>query len=240
MADGHDAHDDRVDLAETFAEVARALLAADSVGETLQRICTLAVVTIDGCRHAGISLVDRERIETRGSSGELPAAVDRIQYETGEGPCLDAIRHHETLHVDDLAQESRWPAFASQVAAETGVRSMIAFRLFAEQDTMGALSLYAEQPHAFDEEAARVGAVFAAHAAVALVGARRSRQKDEAIRTRDVIGQAKGILMARENISEDEAFDLLRRASQRMNVKLRTVADQVAHPDSASPPSSTA
>lgn len=219
-----------LELAEIFAEVARTLLAADSEEATLERICKLAVETIDGCDHAGISLVDGRRIETRGASDHVPTAVDRIQYAADEGPCLDAIRDHETLHVEDLADEERWPSFAHRAADETGVRSMLSFRLFAEEETIGALNLYSKDVGAFDEEADRVGAVFAAHAAVAMVGARRAHQMDEAIRSRDTIGQAKGILMAREGISEDEAFDLLRRASQRMNVKLRTVAEQIAHP----------
>jgi hypothetical protein len=112
--------------------------------------------------------------------------------------------------------------------AETGVHSMVSFRLFLEGDTMGALNYYSRRTRAFDAEAERIGAVLAAHAAVAISGAQAAERSREAVRTRDVIGQAKGILMAREGVGEDEAFDMLRRASQRMNVKLRDVASQVA------------
>lgn len=225
------ADDGELALAETFAEIARTLLAAKTLEATLTSITDAAVRTIEGCDHACISLIDGRRITTPAASDPVAVAVDAIQYEVDDGPCLDAIRAQMVVHAEDLAQDTRWPLFAARAAAETGVHSMLSFRLFAERDTMGALNLYSKRAGAFDPEADRVGAVLAAHAAVAMVGARHSDQKDEAIRTRDVIGQAKGILMARQGITEDEAFDTLRRASQRMNIKLRDVAAQIArHP----------
>ena len=93
---------------------------------------------------------------------------------------------------------------------------------------MGALNLYSKHRNAFDDEALAVGSVFATHAAVALAGAQQDEQMYKALQSRDVIGQAKGILMAQQNVSADEAFDILRRASQRMNIKLREVAERVA------------
>ncbi len=223
-----------IQLAQTFAEVARALLAAGTLEETLRRISTLAVETIDGCDHAGVSYIEGHEVTTRAASDDIPPAVDQIQYQTNEGPCLDAMRDHEVLHVEDLSSDPRWPKFAPRAVEETGVRSMLSFRLFAEQDTMGALNLYSKTVGAFDEEAHAIGSVFATHASVAIAGARMSAQKDEAIRSRDVIGQAKGILMAQKNISEDEAFDILRRASQRMNIKLREVAERITERPGAS------
>lgn len=154
--------------------------------------------------------------------------MDAVQYETDQGPCLDAIREHETFKTDDLAKEDRWPKFSSRAAEETGVASMLSFRLFAEADTMGALNLYSKQRGAFDEEALAVGSVFATHAAVALAGAQHDEQMEKALRGRDVIGQAKGILMAQQHVTADEAFDILRRASQSMNIKLRELAERVA------------
>jgi len=107
------------------------------------------------------------------------------------------------------------------------VESILSFRLFAEEDTMGSLNLYSTKPAAFGDEARELGAVFAAHAAVALSGARKEEQLHEALQSRDVIGQAKGLLMARQNVTSDEAFDMLRKASQRLNVKLTAIATQV-------------
>jgi transcriptional regulator with GAF, ATPase, and Fis domain len=217
-----------VELARVFAEIARTLLAEETLPATLIKICSMAVTTVDGCDHAGITLVQARAVSTEGASDDVPERVDAVQYETGEGPCLDAIRDHEVFQTDDLAEESRWPNFAQRAVDETGVHSMLCFRLFAESDTMGALNLYSKQTSAFADEAREVGAVFAAHAAVAMSSAKEHEQMEAAIQSRDVIGQAKGMLMAREGITEDAAFNLLRRASQRLNMKLRDVAEAVS------------
>jgi len=219
------------DLAETFAEVARSLGAEGSVEGTMDRIVKLAVETIDGCDHAGISLVRGRTVSTPAASDAVPTMVDTIQYEVGEGPCLDAIREHEVFGTDDLRQERRWPNFSARAVDRSGVLSMLCFRLFVEEDTMGALNLHSRTAAAFDADDHTVGAVFAAHAALALSAALKQEQLEDALRSRDVIGQAKGILMAREQVTADEAFDMLRRASQRLNVKLRDVAGRIAAGD---------
>jgi transcriptional regulator with GAF, ATPase, and Fis domain len=218
---------DQRELSQTFADIARALLSEDTVEATLQRIVDLAVETVEGCECAGITFVRGGQWSTPASTSEVPPAVDSIQYETGEGPCLDAIREHEVFQTDDLSQEERWPRFAPRAAAETAVVSMLCFRLFVEEDTLGALNLYAMIPAAFDDDDRAVGSVFAAHAAVALSTAQHDHQMEEALRSRDTIGQAKGILMARQGVTADEAFDMLRRGSQRLNIKLRQLAQQV-------------
>ena len=225
--------------AEVFADMARSLLAQDDVQHTLQKIVDLAVETLDGCDHAGITFLRGKEFSTPAASSDVPPTVDAIQYETGEGPCLDAIREHEVFRSGDLGSENRWPKFASRAQRETGITSVLCFRLFVNGDTLGALNLYSKSTDAFDEEASTVGSVFAAHAAVALSTAIHDEQLEQALDSRDVIGQAKGILMAREGVGPDEAFDMLRRASQRVNVKLRDVAAQVARgaqaPQSAPP-----
>ena len=222
--------------AETFADVARALLAEQDVQRTLQKIVDLAVETIDGCDHAGITFLRGRTGSTPASSNDVPPMVDAIQYETGEGPCLDAIREQEVFRTSNLASESRWPGFSSRAQRETGVRSMLCFRLFVEGDTLGALNLYAKATDAFDHEDRTVGSVFAAHAAIALSSALHDEQMEEALQSRDVIGQAKGMLMAREGVSADQAFDMLRRASQRLNVKLRDLAAGMVSGESPAPP----
>lgn len=223
-----DASPDDPNIAETFAYVARLLLAERGVEQTLAKIAELAVQTIDRCDHAGTSLIEERQITTAGASDGVSAKVDAIQCETDQGPCLDAIRDHEVFQVDCLAEEQeRWPSFAKRAVEETGVCSILAFRLFAEEGTMGALNLYSTRADAFDDEARDFGSVLAAHAAVALSHARREDQLEEAIKSRDVIGQAKGLLMARQGMSSEQAFEALRRASQRLNVKLREVAERV-------------
>ena len=217
-----------MELAEAFADLARLLLNEQSLDATLQRIVDTAVKTVPGCDHAGISLIERRRsISTAAASDEVPHAVDAIQYETSSGPCIDAIREHAAFFVDDLREEPRWPEFSARANEATGVRSVLSLRLFAEEDTMGALNLYSKEPHAFDEDAQAIGAVFAAHAAVAISGGQREANLEKALESRDLIGQAKGILIANRQMTADEAFDALRRASQHLNLKLRDVADRV-------------
>jgi transcriptional regulator with GAF, ATPase, and Fis domain len=223
--------DFEIGLAKEFAELARLLLAEQDLDTTLRKVCVLAVEHIGGCDHAGISLVEgRHKIGTHGATDDVAVQVDQIQYETGQGPCLDAIRDHETLEVSDLSSEDRWPQFAKTAAGRTGVRSIMAFRLFADSDTFGALNLYSKRVNAFDDDhtAAELGSVFASHAAVALVGARTVDNLGSALETRETIAVAIGMLMARQNVGRLEAFDMLKRASQRMNIKLRILAGQVA------------
>lgn len=222
---GHD-----VELAEVFADVARALTAEHDVERTLDRICVLAAKTIDGCEAAGISIASGPRITSLSTSDPLPRILDDIQTETQEGPCVDAIKEHEVFLTGSLSEEARWPEFSTRAHAETGVQSILSLRLFVSEDTMGALNLYSTKADAFDDQDMATGSVFAAHAAVALGHARREAQLEDKAATRDVIGMAKGIIMARQQVSDDEAFAILRRASQRMNVKIRELADRMVHP----------
>lgn len=212
-----------VEVAETFAEVARALVAEDQQG-MLTRIVGLAVVALDACEFAGVSMVEKGRITSPASSNDVPMKLDMIQSETGEGPCIDAIKEREVFQTGDVPGEERWPRFAARAHEETGVRSILSLRLFVEEDTMGALNLYSTAPNAFDETDVALGSVFAAHAAVAMISARRQENLEQKAATRDVIGRAQGILMAREHVTEQQALEMLRRASQRLNVKLRDVA----------------
>ncbi|MBA2360086.1 MAG: GAF and ANTAR domain-containing protein [Actinobacteria bacterium] len=216
-----------VRLAEVFGEVARSLLTERDVEQTLAKIIQLAVETIEPCEHAGIDIIGRRTIRPVVQSDETASDFGRIQVAVDEGPCLDAIREQEVFVTGRLSHERRWPAFSARAHEETGIQSVAAFRLFADEETMGALNLYSTEADAFDEHDIAVGSVFAAHAAVALTSAREREHLEEALQTRDLIGRAKGILMARQTITDDQAFDLLRRASQRLNVKLRDVAGEV-------------
>lgn len=229
--------DEVIALAETFGEVARLLAAREGLEATLQHIVDLAVSTLDSCEHAGISYVVKRHVTSPASSGEVPRALDRIQSEVGEGPCVDAIRAHEVFSTGDLEAEVRWPRFAHRAHAETGVRSVLALRLFVEEDTMGALNLYATARNAFDRDDVAIASVFAAHAAVALGAARREEELEHKAATRELIGRAKGIVMAEGHIDADAAFDVLRRASQRLNVRIVDLAADLerAHEERTGP-----
>lgn len=223
---------DDEDLAEAFADVARQLQAERSPEEVLDRITAIAVRLVEGCDHAGVTIVRRSgAVDTPAASDDVPRRVDAVQYEAGEGPCLEAIEEHDTYLIDDLSTEDRWPRFSRRAYDEFGVRSMLSFRLFLEEDTIGALNLYSRREGAFDEHARAVGAVLAAHAAVAIMTARERERADNlerALESSREIGIAVGILMARGRRTREDAFTALREASQHLNLKLRDVATAVA------------
>ncbi len=228
--------DQELELAEALAEVARTLREERDVEATLDRISELAVKTVDSCEAAGISTVRGTRVESHATTNDLPRVIDQLQSETQEGPCVDAIREHDVFITGSVSNERRWPHFSQRAHETTGVESILSVRLFASEDTMGALNLYSLQRDGFDDYDVAVASVFAAHAAVALANARREEQLESKASSRDVIGMAKGMIMARQNVSEDEAFDMLRRASQRMNLKLRELAARVVDPHGAEDP----
>jgi GAF domain-containing protein len=226
------ADDADVELAKEFGEIARILIAEADPQATLQRIVSLAVETIDGCEHAGISVIEGRAVTSPASSDEVPAIVDMIQSETGEGPCVDAIRERQVFQTGRLSQEKRWPNFTPRAVAESGIESILSLRLFAA-GTMGALNLYSRQPDAFDDRDVAIATVFAAHAAVAWSTSQMIENLKSGMVTRQLIGQAVGLLMVRQDMTESDALDALRRASQRLNVKLRQVAESIVHPRSS-------
>jgi GAF domain-containing protein len=192
--------------------------------DTLQGITRAAVHTVPGARYAGISEVQcRRTIDTRAATDEVVKAIDEVQYATGQGPCVDAIHEQETVRLPDMATEGRWPDFIEQTAG-LGVRGMLSFQLYVVHDNLGALNLYSEEPDAFTDESEYVGLLFASHAAVAMIGAKQRQNKDRALLMRDLIGQAKGILMERHRLTADQAFRLMGKASQRTNTKLAEIA----------------
>ena len=227
------ASDEVVQVAEVFAAVASTLAEDhDDMAQALDKIVRLAVEHLDACEYAGISFVERRTITSPASSHLVPKKLDAIQSETGEGPCIDAIKDHEVFQTGNLEDEARWPNFSSRGHAETGVSSILSIRLFVEEDTMGALNMYSTREDAFDDSDVALASVFAVHASVAMSAARRKEGLEKKAESRDVIGRAKGILMARSGVTDDEAFAMLKAASQRMNVKLRDIAQTIAEPKS--------
>ena len=146
-----------------------------------------------------------------------------MQEEVGEGPCLETAFDQHTVLVPDLATDERWPRF-SRRAAELGVRSMLSFQLYVEGDNLGALNLFSRSADAFDDRSVLVGELFAAHAAVAYSAAQRESVLERALASRELVGQAQGILMERGRLTADQAFAALQRTSQERNVKLAEVA----------------
>ena len=222
-------------LATSMGELARTLQQEQAPDEVLVKIVRAAVELIPGVDEGSISVVfARQRVESVAASGDLPRRVDAAQMDTGQGPCLDAAFEQHTVRVPDMRLEKRWPAFAQRAAA-AGAVSMLSFQLYVEADNLGALNLYANEPNAFTDESEHVGLLFASHAAVAFAAAKTQGNLRVAVATRDLIGQAKGILMERFKITGPQAFDVLVHASQGRNRKLRDVAEELVDTGDLSP-----
>lgn len=214
-------------LAEDFGELARSLEEQDDPDVMLAEIIVAAVAMVPGVDEGSISVVTgRRNIGSQAPTGDLPMQVDALQEETQQGPCLDAAYKQLTVRVADMASETRWPEFARR-ASQAGAASMLSLQLYVEGDNLGALNLYSRTPNAFDDESEQVGLLFASHAAVAYAGVRKEAQLARAVDSRDLIGQAKGILMERYKISPERAFLVLTRASQNSNRKLHDIATEL-------------
>lgn len=216
------------ELAVQFSEFARVVQQEDDPHSALVEIVRAAIDLVPGCDEGSISVVlGRQKVTSEAPSGGLPEAVDALQQKYG-GPCLDAVYEHETVRVADMASEQRWPEF-SQRALDLGAAGMLSFQLYVEGDNLGALNLFSRTANAFDDESEHIGLLFAAHAAVAYAGAQRQAKMTRAIATRQLIGQAQGILMERHKLTDDQAFALLVRASQHNNIKLTDAAERLVH-----------
>jgi hypothetical protein len=221
--------DPSLELTTSFSETVHAVFSSGGVVDTLQRVVDLAVETIDGCDFAGIFVLQGDHVTTPVATDPVVIHIDTLQHQAGQGPCLDAIANRDSIYAVDLADDPRWPRFGPQ-ATRAEIRSALALGLSAD-GTRGALNLYARYPNAFGVIDRAKGLLLAALAAVALTSAddqeRRTDNLQGALATRAVIGQAQGILIERERITADQAFDILRRASQHLNLKLRDVAQQL-------------
>jgi GAF domain-containing protein len=215
-------------LLDVMSRVARELQGEHGdVEATLQAITAAAVGTVPGAEDCGISyVIGRSTVQPRAATSEFPRSVDVLQERVGQGPCLDAVWKETVVRVDDVRTDERWPEFATR-AADLGVGSMMCFQLFVEGDQLGAMNVYSRARCAFDDAAQDVGLLFAGHAAVALAGAEHEQELREGLTHRDVIGQAKGILMERHRLTAHQAFDLLVRTSSTTNRKLRDIADEL-------------
>jgi ANTAR domain/GAF domain len=220
------------EFALRFSESARILFSAGSVAETLASVVQLAVSTIEGCDFAGLFLVDGDVVTTPVHTDPIVVEIDAFQHQTGEGPCLDAIAHRLIFYADDLRKDLRWLHFAPQ-ATQAGIRSVVALPLTANSQ-IGALNLYARYPAAFGVVDRAKAAILVSLASLALSVAyshedeeRRAVNLHAALASRETIGEAVGILMERERITSEQAFDVLRRASNHLHMKLLVVAQNL-------------
>lgn len=213
--------------ADALAHAARRLGEASSLEETLSEIVHHARLAVPGADHVGVTLVHPDgSFATLAATGEKTRELDDLQYDLGEGPCLQAIEEDAVVHVPDVRRETRWSGFMSE-AARRGLRSQIGVRIFADHMGRAGLNIYSEQEQGLDVRSAEAADLFAAQAALAMGKARAIDQLEQGMHSRQRIGVAVGILMHRYAVSEERAFAFLVRASSHGNVKLRDVAAEV-------------
>ncbi|MGH3600828.1 MAG: GAF and ANTAR domain-containing protein [Pseudonocardiaceae bacterium] len=215
---------------EGLVALAGLLVAEQTLETTLSQVIDLACQAIAGGDMGGVTLLDRQGPITAAATDEEARRVDAFQYQVGAGPCLHAYRQQVVNRIDSTVDDQRWPEF-SAAAAAAGILSTLSLPLVVAGDGLGALNLYCRHRNGFCDADEAPGLAFATYASVALANARvywrtqtLATQLEEALSTRGVIEQAKGILIAERGWSDDEAFQVLVRASQRTHTKLHAVA----------------
>ena len=196
------------------------------VAASLARVCAIAVSTIEGAELAGITRVRRDQFPAGTASDALAAAIERLQRDTGDGPSVAAAQDQQITRIGDLAREQRWPLFTPR-AQLYGIRAMLAIPVTVGQRGWGALTLYSTKPAVFGPQDEVSGLLLATYAAVVAARAQQQEQLRAGLASRDLIGQAKGVLMERYQIDERKAFALLVRLSQDNNRRLIDIADRV-------------
>jgi GAF domain-containing protein len=216
---------------QLLRDLSRLVLVDRTLEDVLGEIVAIANRQVPGAESTSITLLRDEKAFTAAHHGELALAADELQYERGYGPCMDAARGGVVLRVDDMRTEERWPDYVPRVLG-TGVRSSLSLPLPYQGSTIGALDIYSTRPEAFaSPESLAAGREVAETIAVAIVNAdahwqvsEQARNMRVAMESRAMIEQAKGVLMAQRRVPAEQAFEILREASQRYNRKLRDIA----------------
>lgn len=224
------AHDHPIDAQAAFDELARLVLADQTMDGLLNRIAVLAQGVVPGAAEVSVSLVTKDKATTVASTGQLATALDERQYAEDSGPCVDAARTGTVSSIPDMRIEARWPAF-TKAAVEAGAFSSLSTPIPLQRYASAALNMYSTDVEGFDDEARAVAEAFAGYAGVALANMHLyestrtlAEQLKTAMDSRAVIEQAKGVLMGQRRCTADEAFDILVKLSQQSNRKLREVA----------------
>jgi GAF domain-containing protein len=226
--------------ATLFRALAEVVYTCDDFEETYTAICKAAPTLVSGCDHASLMLAGNgSRYQTVAASDDIAARVDELERELGDGPCVDAIEDEAAALEPSLLTPSRWPRLAARVIEETPVRAMAGFRLLVDDHKVGALNLFSDTPGGFTEESVNEGAVVTSFMSVALLAAHKKQAAASlraGLESNREIGKAVGLMMAFHKVDDQAAFDMLRKASQDMNIKLAEVARQfVAHHNSRRP-----
>ena len=217
------------DIRRAMSELAETLASPTSVPDALRVLTDGAVQAIPGADHASISVRHQDgRLETLAATDAVIVELDARQYDLQEGPCYHTVTHPEELVVTfDLGKDERWPRYG-QLAAEAGIRAQLAAQLSTNgTGQRSALNVYSKSPHKFDHDSIETAEMFASHAAVAMGFVHTVENLGSSVSSRQMIGQAVGILMERYQLSESRAFAYLVRVSRDSNIKLRVVAAEI-------------
>jgi GAF domain-containing protein len=213
--------------------LAKVVLGNRDLVEVLTEITRIARREMPSIEAASVTLIRGEKPFTAAYDGQMALDADELQYERGYGPCMDAGRAGQVLLIDDMRTEQRWPDYAQHAAAH-GVLSSLSVPLPFQGATIGALNTYAKRPRFLDDRDVELAEDIAAWIAIAIGNAEAAAKTSEdlsnlrvAMMSRAVIEQAKGILMERHKIKEDEAFTILTHACQRTNIELRDMAEEL-------------
>lgn len=216
-----------LELATALARASEMINESRTFEDTLDAIVHATRASLPEFPHVSISVKRGDgTFETAAGTDQLVWELDGVQYELGEGPCVQAVEHEPVVVVPTLRHEQRWPAYVPAAVAH-GVRSQVAVRLFAKNRHIAGLNLYSTEHDEVEEASAQTAQLFATHAAILLGHAQQEDQLNQALASRKVIGQAIGIVMERYRIDADRAFQFLLRASSSSNIKLRDVAEEI-------------
>jgi GAF domain-containing protein len=224
---------ERPELSTALSRMAGVVLSEETMEAVLSLVVSLAQSTLPHTDGASISLIRTGQFETANATSDEVRAVDKRQYRTGKGPCVEAMRHGVQVNANLSDERDRWPEFVA-ATLDAGFGSVLSTPLNSGERPFGALNLYSRREAAFDEAEVELADVFVRHAAVVVgnaidrtISEKVKEQLQEALATREVIGKAQGMLMVRHGVGTEEAFDMLRRASQHSNRKLRDVASDI-------------
>jgi GAF domain-containing protein len=212
-------------LSAALTHAARTIGQARTLEETLQTIAETALLSIPGIDHVGVSVLERGgHPVTKAATSDLVWQLDKLQYSLDEGPCVDSLRNAAVIEAPQIRHDPRWPQYVP-AAVKMGLKAQLAVKLAIDgEGTVGGLNMYSTASEDIDPQAPGIADLFATHAALALGKARQVNELHEALRTREVISQAVGLLMATYKLEPDAAFGFLVRTSSHSNTKLRGIA----------------
>lgn len=221
------------DVANLYVDLGRNLVGRDGSADVFRVLTATAMQRVPGAEDAGITSGTPHDLKTVAATSDRVNRVDQIQYDLRSGPCVDAVLQDQVFHADDLRTGTQWPEFGRRAAESEGIVSMLSFRLYLEQDDglIAGLNCYATQPHAFDDVSLMIGLLLATHGALAVHAAvkhEKANNLEFALKSSREIGIAMGVLMNQYKVTREQAFDLLRVASQHSHRKLAVIAGEVA------------